>query len=398
MASTINADTSNGVIITPDTSGEIELQANGVTKAKVTANGLQDANGNSLRGGMYRNLIINGDMRIDQRNAGSSVTLPSNTNYYTIDRFAFTINQASKMSAQQVTDAPTGFVNSLKVTTTSAYTVTASDYFSVRQDIEGQNISHLDWGSSNAKTVTLSFYVKSSLTGTFGGSLKNSAGTKAYPYTYTIDSANTWERKTITIEGETTGTWLTTNGRGIMVYFGLGVGSTFSGTSGSWASSNYLSATGATSVVGTAGATWQITGVQLEVGEGASDFEFLPYDVQLARCERYFQIFKGSDPVSNNYTRMGWAYINTSGSNALCYIPNKVSMRTPPSITASGSFTFYNGSFYSITTGNITLDGATTKDITGLNITGSGFPSASTFVDFIINNSSTTTFSISAEL
>ena len=321
-----------------DTSGEVTIQAPavaGTTTLNLPATSSTLATQNSLG---VRNLIINGDMRIDQRNAGASVILPSNTNYYTIDRFAFTINQASKMSAQQVTDAPTGFVNSLKVTTTSAYTVTASDYFSVRQDIEGQNISHLDWGSSNAKTVTLSFYVKSSLTGTFGGSLKNSAGTKAYPYTYTIDSANTWERKTITIEGETTGTWLTTNGRGIMVYFGLGVGSTFSGTSGSWASSNYLSATGATSVVGTSGATWQVTGVQLEVGDTATPFEHRPYDMELARCQRYYYQINNSATTTDSTFALG----NSGGGTNLfnCTTPLPVTMRTTPSISASSATQF----------------------------------------------------------
>jgi hypothetical protein len=327
----------SSIVIQGDTSGSITVEAPavaGTTTLTLPATSSTLATQTSLG---VRNLIINGDMRIDQRNDGASVTLPSNNSYYTIDRFSFTINQASKMSAQQVTDAPTGFVNSLKVTTTSAYTVTASDYFSVRQDIEGHNISHLDWGSSNAKTVTLSFYVKSSLTGTFGGSLKNSASDKAYPYTYTIDSANTWERKTITIEGETTGTWLTTNGRGILVYFGLGVGSTFSGTSGSWASSNYLSATGATSVVGTASATWQITGVQLEVGTEATPFEHRPYDMELARCQRYYQKMGGG--ASNTFI-IGGNAANTSPHYT--WIAFSTHMRSFPTVTENGTWASNN--------------------------------------------------------
>ena len=344
---------------------------------------------------MYRNLIINGDMRIDQRNAGASVTLPSNNSYYTIDRFAFTINQASKMSAQQVTDAPTGFVNSLKVTTTSAYTVTASDYFSVRQDIEGQNISHLDWGSSNAKTVTLSFYVKSSLTGTFGGSIKNSASDKAYPYTYTIDSANTWERKTITIEGETTGTWLTTNGRGIMVYFGLGVGSTFSGTSGSWASSNYLSATGATSVVGTSGATWYVTGVQLEIGDAATPFEHRPYDAELARCQRYYYKMSGA----SNYLRFATGFVGAgSTTTAYCYFHPPVTMRDKPtSIDWSASIGLWNGGAISaISALAIEASAASTTSV-NLLVTSTGLTQYTPM--FVMgNNSSTASIAVSAEL
>jgi hypothetical protein len=321
-----------------DTSGEITISSPavaGTTTLTLPKTTSTLATENALG---VRNLIINGDMRIDQRNSGSSVTLPSNSNYYTIDRFAFTINQASKMSAQQVTDAPTGFVNSLKVTTTSAYTVTASDYFVVRQDIEGQNISHLDWGSSNAKTITLSFYVKSSLTGTFGGSLKNSSANKSYPYTYTIDSANTWERKTITIEGETAGTWLTTNGRGIMVNFGLGVGSTFSGTSGAWASSNYLSATGATSVVGTASATWQVTGIQLEVGDTATEFEHRPYDMELARCQRYYEksYQEGVTVPTNTYDGSYVFAPSTTTNNQHQYVTYTVRKR------ANGTVTGYN--------------------------------------------------------
>ena len=287
MVATINADTTNGVVITSDTSGEIELQANGVTKAKVTANGLQDANGASLRGGSFRNLIINGDMRIDQRNAGASVT--ANDYEYYADRWKFLAQANGKMSIQQVTDAPTGFSNSLLFTTTSAYTPPSSAVFAISQWIEGYNTAHLKFGTANAKTVTLSFWVKSSLTGTFGGALQNSAANRAYPFEYTISSANTWEQKTITVSGDTTGTWVgSTNGTGLKVIFSLGSGATFSDTAGVWSgTSNIYSATGAVQVVATASATWNVTGIQLEVGEGASDFEFLPYDVQLALCQRY---------------------------------------------------------------------------------------------------------------
>lgn len=289
MVATINADTTNGVVITSDTSGEIELQANGVTKAKVTANGLQDANGASLRGGSFRNLIINGDMRIDQRNAGASVT--ANDYEYYADRWKFLAQANGKMSIQQVTDAPTGFSNSLLFTTTSAYTPPSSAVFAISQWIEGYNTAHLKFGTANAKTVTLSFWVKSSLTGTFGGALQNSAANRAYPFEYTISSANTWEQKTITVSGDTTGTWVgSTNGTGLKVIFSLGSGATFSDTAGVWSgTSNIYSATGAVQVVATASATWNVTGIQLEVGEGASDFEFLPYDVQLARCQRYYE-------------------------------------------------------------------------------------------------------------
>jgi hypothetical protein len=238
----------------------------------------------------FKNRIINGDMRIDQRNAGASTTPTGST--YTLDRWVALLSVTSKYSVQQNAGSvtpPVGFVNYLGCTSTSAYSVASGDYFGLRQNIEGLNVGDLGWGTANAKTVTLSFWVRSSLTGTFGGSLTNSAETRSYPFTYTINSANTWELETITIAGDTTGTWLTTNGVGIRVNLGLGVGTTLSGTAGAWAATAYYSATGATSVVGTNGATFYITGVQLEVGSSASNFEVRDYSSELNRCMRYFE-------------------------------------------------------------------------------------------------------------
>ena len=235
-----------------------------------------------------RNRIINGDMRIDQRNAGASVT-PTN-GQYTLDRWRCLQAVSSKYSAQQSSVAPSGFSNSFLATSLSAYSAGSSEYFVVEQIIEGFNTADLNWGTANAKTVTLSFWVYSSLTGTFGGAFRNSAANRSYPFTYTISSASTWEQKTITVAGDTTGTWVgATNGKGIEIKFGLGVGSTLSGTAGAWASANYLSATGATSVVGTSGATLYITGVQLEAGSVATPFEHRMYGQELALCQRYFE-------------------------------------------------------------------------------------------------------------
>jgi hypothetical protein len=195
---------------------------------------------------VLKNRIINGAMVIDQRNAGASTTL---TNGYSLDRWQTQSSPASKATIQQNAGSvtpPVGFVNYAGITSTSAYSVAAGDYFNISQPIEGYNVSDLEWGTANAKTVTLSFWVRSSLTGTFGGSLRNSAGDRSYPFTFTISSANTWELETITIAGDTSGTWLTTNGVGIDANFSLGVGSTFSGTAGAWAAGNFISATGAT--------------------------------------------------------------------------------------------------------------------------------------------------------
>lgn len=278
--------------------------------SSATANMVTDASGNVSFGGtaamsssFLRNRIINGDMRIDQRNAGTEVN-PAVTQTYYLDRWQATSTAASKYKIGQNAGAvtpPTGYTNYLGLTSLSAYTVGAAESFGVRQLIEGLNVSDLAWGTASAATVTLSFWVRSSLTGTFGGSLRNSDGTRSYPFTYTISVANTWEQKTVTVAGDTSGTWLTTNGIGIILIFSIGAGSTFSGTAGAWAATNYLSATGATSVVGTSGATFYITGVQLEVGTVATPFERQLYNAQLAQCQRYYyRTTETSQPLSES--------------------------------------------------------------------------------------------------
>ena len=237
----------------------------------------------SLQG--FRNRIINGDMRIDQRNAGAAVTANDS---YAVDRFLNQNDTDGVFSAQRDSSAPVGFVNSLKFTTTTAdASLSATQRCAIQHRIEGTNVSDLAWGTANAKTVTLSFWVRSSLTGTFGGALGNSAANRSYPFTYSISSADTWEYKTVTIAGDTTGTWLTTTGIGLRVYFALGMGSTYSGTAGAWAASDLRSVTGATSVIGTLNATWYVTGVQLEVGSVATPFERKDYGRELALCQRY---------------------------------------------------------------------------------------------------------------
>jgi hypothetical protein len=270
-----------------------------------------------------KNRIINGAMVIDQRNAGASVT-PTNLQY-TIDRWAANLSQASKFTIQQNAGSvtpPAGFNNYLGITSSSAYSVLAGDYFGIYQVIEGFNTSDLDFGKSTAKTITLSFWVRSSLTGTFGGSLMNSGQTRSYPFSYTISVANTWEQKSITIAGDTTGTWVgATNGIGITVQFNLGTGTTYSGTAGAWAGTTYVAPTGATSVVGTNGATFYITGVQLEVGSTATPFERRLYGQELVNCERYCQFNRGS--IIKMYT-------TTQGSS---YVALATAMRTSPTGT-----------------------------------------------------------------
>jgi hypothetical protein len=211
----------------------------------------------------FKNLIINGDMSIDQRNSGSSIT-PTN-GQYGVDRWQNAVNVSSKYSIQQVSDAPTGFVYSNKVTSLSAYSIGAGELAGLRQYIEGYNITKLDWGTSDAQTVTLSFWVKSSLTGDFGVTVGNDNG-RTYGALYNISSADTWEKKSVTIEGDTSGTWLTTNGKGISLVFALSTGSSFLATADSWNASTSYGVTGQTQILATSSATWQVTGVQLEVG------------------------------------------------------------------------------------------------------------------------------------
>jgi hypothetical protein len=241
----------------------------------------------------FKNRIINGAMVIDQRNAGAEVN-PAVSGTYYLDRYVAQSTAASKFKIGQnagTVTPPTGFIKYLGCTSLSAYTAGASESFNVQQRIEGLNVADLAWGTASAATVTLSFWAYSSLTGTFGGVVNNAAvSTRSYPFTYTISASNTWEYKTITIAGDTSGTWLTTNDLGILVVFSLGAGATVSGTSGVWASANYRSATGATSVVGTNGATFYITGVQLEKGSTATSFDYRPYGTELNLCQRYYML------------------------------------------------------------------------------------------------------------
>ena len=274
----------------------------------------------------FQNRIINGAMVIDQRNAGASVT-PTD-GQYTLDRWQATLSVASKFSIQQNAGAvtpPVGFTNYLGVTSLSAYTVGAAENFRIQQSIEGFNIADLGWGTANAKTVTLSFWVRSSLTGTFGGVLRSSNADRTYPFSYTISAADTWEQKSVTIAGDTSGTWLTNNGIGVTLRFSLGAGATLSGTAGAWVTGNLVSVTGATSVVGTSGATFYITGVQLEVGSTATSFDYRNYQRELAMCQRYY--FKQQATGGDAYFGSGFNTTTTRGEFLTSF---PVSMRTAP--------------------------------------------------------------------
>jgi len=284
----------------------------------------------------FKNRIINGAMGISQRNGTSTVT-PGSTDYLT-DRWHVAMSQSSKFTGAQSSTAPTGFSNSLIITSSSAYSVGASDYFVVRQAIEGFNFADCSFGTASASTITLSFWVRSSLTGAFGGSLYNAAGNRSYPFSYTINAADTFEQKTITIAGDTTGTWVgATNGAGLYVSFSFGAGSTFNSPANAWAGGFYTQPSGSTSVVGTSGATFYITGVQLEKGSTATSFDYRSYGTELALCQRYLPAMS-RDGGSNSVLGSGMVY--TTG-NALCTFSFPVTPRIPPTgVTVSAASHF----------------------------------------------------------
>jgi len=289
----------------------------------------------------FKNRLLNGQMVIDQRNAGSAVTINDGTPKFPVDRmYCYRDSSANNcvLTAQQSTDVPTGggFVNSVKFTVTTPETLTgAGRFFSIQQKIEGNNVSDLLFGFSSAKTVTLSFWVKSSLTGAFGGSLMNSAYDRSYPFNYTISSANTWEQKSITIAGDQSGTWLTNTGIGLRVGWCLGTGSSYEGTANQWNGALDFAPTSSVQLINTNGATFYITGTQLEVGSTATSFDYRPYGTELQLCQRYYEattnnstmIFSGDVTTANDYYVYGnWV------------VPKRASPTFTPTIGAQSGF------------------------------------------------------------
>ena len=374
LVSVTNTGTGNNVLATSPTlvtpilgtpqSGTLTnctgLPTTALTGAITEANG-----GTGTTTGYYgfKNRIINGAMVIDQRNAGASIT----TNAYVTDRWLAEQTTDGVRTAQQVSDAPTGFVKSLKLTTTTAdASLAATQYSLVRQGIEGYNTADLMWGTANAQTITISFWVKSTLTGTFGGVAGNNAFDRSYPFTYSISSANTWEQKTVTIAGDTTGTWDTTNNAGIQLYFGLGVGSTYSGTAGAWTGSGLISVTGAVSVIGTLNATWQITGVQLEKGSTATSFDYRPYGTELQLCQRYYEKsydIETKPATATDTGRLDFAGSSEGNTNVITKIIYKVTKRAAPTMVGyigagtSGSWTYEKSGGSGTTTVNFDVIG-----------------------------------------
>ena len=288
-----------------------------------------------------RNLIINGDMAIDQRNAGASATTTSSA--YMVDRFqlyASTVTNAQ--TYQQVTDAPAGFNKSLKITNSStAQAAGSAALYTPRQRIEGYNTAHLNWGTSDAKTVTVSFWVKASVTGTYPFAINNGSFNRSFVANYTISSANTWEYKTVIVAGDTSGTWNVDNTSGMVVMFSLDTNSSYeTSTVDAWHTGSFRATSSNVHFLANASATWQITGLQLEAGTTATPFENLQYGQQLQLCQRYYE--KIVDSILQ--TTLGDTYATSASPVPVINLAFKEVKRALPTMATVGTFTTSNTS------------------------------------------------------
>jgi hypothetical protein len=361
------------------------LPDNSVTSAEIASGAVTvskiDTTVSQLFG--MRNRIINGDMRIAQRattasNVGSSA-------YATLDRFVLdtriNASPTGSYTQAQSTDAPTGFNYSFSVTVTTAGNSLNSAYaLNFQHFIEGYNIADLAWGTANAQTITLSFWVKSSITGSYGFGLINASYDAAYVGQYTVISANTWEKKTVTIPGPTIGTWDKTTGRGIQLKFSLGTGSgAVTATPNTWIVGEFLDASSSTASPtfwSTAGAVWKITGVQLEIGLTATPFERRQFGQELALCQRYFEKGFAIDTAptdgSGDYFNGGALGVFAFAANALRTLPitYRVEKRASPTVTlyrpgtivTANTWAYYTGGAWAVmTTGSIETGGSATN-------------------------------------
>ena len=365
------------------------------------ANAIQDFNGGNTAtinsytptesNMMGKNRIINGDMRIDQRNAGASQSVSASTYPFTVDRFwiacggssaAFTVQQN-----QGSVTPPTGFSNYVGITVATAKSPASGDEFTYEQPIEGNNVADLAFGTAGAKTVTASFWVRSSLTGTFSGYLLNSARNRNYVFNYTISSANTWEYKTVTIAGDTTGTWLTTTATGFRFGFDLGSGSNYNATVNTWGATSARRTSGSVQLINNAAATWFLTGVQLEVGSVATPFERLDYGRQLIQCQRYYQ------KVEAVATHAG----RTSGTTeVILSLPLLVALRASPTLSDGGVTYLYSGGARVNSSGGTLTVNSYDTETTSISAVRSGFTGLTD--DRIANVNFTSNVTISAEL
>jgi len=307
----------------------------------------------------FKNRIINGAMVIDQRNAGASISL-SGSAAYPVDRMVcYGRASGAGMTGQRSTVAPAGFTNSLLFTATTGVAPVGGDYAGINQNIEGFNFADLGWGTANAQTVALSFWVRSSVTGTYGFAIQNSAQNRSYVAQYTVNAANTWEYKTVTITGDTSGTWLTDNGVGARLTWDMGYGFGSTATANAWQAGNFYSVTGNIKLGSTAGATFYITGVQLEKGSTATSFDYRPYGTELALCQRYY--YRKTREGSNASFGMGYIYTTGSWRGT---VPLPVTMRSTPTFTSDTVTNFsVQSAFGNIVLSALSAIGQSTNEI-----------------------------------
>lgn len=379
----------NRTLTLPDNTGTVLTTGAIVTEA-------QGGTGTTTGYYGFKNRIINGAMVIDQRNAGASVTV-NTTNVYTLDRWALSESSDAVFTVQQDSSAPSGFNNSAKVTVTTAdASIGTAQYNSFQQRIEGFNFADMAWGTANAQPVTLSFWVRSSVTGTFGGAIANSAYNRSYPFTYAINAANTWEQKSITITGDTSGTWLTTNGIGITLYFDLGSGVDNTGTANAWVGAGNVGADSTVQLANTLNATWYITGVQLEKGSTATSFDYRPYGTELGLCQRYFTNWVG-DSSGTGFRAIGSGYVPNVATDLTVLIPLSVSMRTTPTLSYSGTISGISGNTIGTVSSIQTTYASSNQSVWAIFRTGATFTTGYAGIVYT-QNASTNFVSASAEL
>jgi hypothetical protein len=333
----------------------------------------------------FKNRVINGAMVVNQYAAGTQTNIGT-TLQYPCDRFYTQgVASAGVFTSQISSDAPAGFNSSMLLTVTTASTPSGTQVYRTIQRIEGYNTADFNLGTANAQALTLSFWVKASVTGTFGGSLWGGGATAWFPFSYTINSANTWEKKTVSI-GAATSTpstaFNTTNGIGLQLTLNIGAGSSSLATAGSWiyGSTEYYGATGQTNLISTNGATWQITGVQLEVGTVATSFDFRSYGTELSLCQRYFQTYAGMTvPFNAN---------GNSGNNGYLQMVFPVVMRSAPSVAATTVSVKQNATSYSYTISSIATIATGMTEIFGTASTNPGYADPTVFYFTTLNFSS----------
>lgn len=282
----------------------------------------------------FRNKIINGAMVVAQR--GTSAVTGSSSAQYPVDRF-LVYNGTGTVTFQQSSTAPTGFSNSMVATVTATGSYGTSGYTQIGHAIEGYNVADLSWGTSGAKPIVISFWCRASVTGAYNVAVQNGGQTRSYVTTFTVNAANTWEYKTIYVNGDTTGTWATDNTAGMRIWFNLGLGSNFDTTANTWTAGSFYSTSGAVDFAANSGATFYLTGVQLEQNYQPTPFEQRPYGVELALCQRYYEQ-QGTLATSGSYLLVNALYVasTTWYVNASYKVTKRAAVT--PTVYTSGTF------------------------------------------------------------